>query len=540
MEASLHQALSGAILVLKNRRVTTLKHVSRERTRCWLLSLPLLILLTLCFVIPAFATNLVLGIHMAIMFTPDQTTRHNAIDAMANIGAQIARDNVDWDVIEGTQGVYDWTLLDDTVNYYTIKGIDIILTFQGSPNWANGSTPFAVPDGSELLSNIDFETAGRGGADVFANWTESAGDGAIAQNGTIVHSGSYSCALTAGATANTLVSQTVTVVPGQMYRFHGLSTITAYGDPHARYAIYDVTHSAYLVPIKGTGYVDVFFRPVYEYFTAPAGCTSIRLELYCSATNGKVIYWDDVSIINILSSTFTTWKNNYATFISTVVNRYKDRVNKWEIGNEPNEYNNFWTPWPDIKQYTAWFNAAYDAIKTAQPTAQVCAGAICSLLYGSTEAISGVDWLQLLYTELDGNRLPDAVGLHPYCGDPAVHTDYVGNMDDIAAMRAVMTANSDTGPVWVTEFGWLGDTSPNRTLQATYLKEFVELLKSTYPYVTIACCFMGVDRPAGSYTYYGLFSYSGSTLTAKPAATTFWRILNRKDLTAIYSLLLDN
>ena len=58
--------------------------------------------------------------------------------------------------------------------------------------------------GGELLSNPGFETAGGGGADVWGSWTESAGDGALANEVAIVNSGSDAAKVTAGATTNTL------------------------------------------------------------------------------------------------------------------------------------------------------------------------------------------------------------------------------------------------------------------------------------------------------------------------------------------------
>ena len=40
-----------------------------------------------------------------------------------------------------------------------------------------------------LLLNPGFETAGGGGADIWANWTEAAGDGALANEVVVIHEG---------------------------------------------------------------------------------------------------------------------------------------------------------------------------------------------------------------------------------------------------------------------------------------------------------------------------------------------------------------
>jgi hypothetical protein len=55
------------------------------------------------------------------------------------------------------------------------------------------------------VDNHDFETAGGGGADVFSDWTESAGDGAIADGTTEAYRGDACLKLTSGATSNTTI-----------------------------------------------------------------------------------------------------------------------------------------------------------------------------------------------------------------------------------------------------------------------------------------------------------------------------------------------
>src|SRR5574337_529672 len=69
---------------------------------------------------------------------------------------------------------------------------------------------------TELLYNTGFETAGAGGADVFANWSEFAGTGVIADEGVVVHAGSHAAKLTAGTTRNTTLNQFINVLPGQV------------------------------------------------------------------------------------------------------------------------------------------------------------------------------------------------------------------------------------------------------------------------------------------------------------------------------------
>lgn len=145
------------------------------------------------------------------------------------------------------------------------------------------------------VENPGFETAGAGGADVFASWTETAGDGAIADEGTLVNAGSHACKLTAGTTANTKVHQaSITVIAGVRYtpKFHTRGDGTYAG----QYGIYDVTNGADIVAIKTTGVTGTSFTLVSQSLTAPAGCTEIRIDLWCPSTNGGAAYYDTVSI----------------------------------------------------------------------------------------------------------------------------------------------------------------------------------------------------------------------------------------------------
>src|SRR3972149_11511009 len=84
------------------------------------------------------------------------------------------------------------------------------------PLWeASGSVAYdySIVD----ILNGGFETAGAGGADVWATWDETAGDGALSNETTIVHGGSDAAKITAGSTANTKVANTITVRPGIEY-----------------------------------------------------------------------------------------------------------------------------------------------------------------------------------------------------------------------------------------------------------------------------------------------------------------------------------
>uniref|UniRef100_A0A6M3J8S3 CBM-cenC domain-containing protein n=1 Tax=viral metagenome TaxID=1070528 RepID=A0A6M3J8S3_9ZZZZ len=183
---------------------------------------------------------------------------------------------------------------------------DVPATNLAGPNNGTLTSPLTIDRGgalvvtdtyatTEMAGNVGFETAGAGDPDFFGTWTESAGNGAIADEGTLVDAGTHAAKLTAGATANTFVNQNITVIPGLSYQF----TFKTRGDGTygGRYGIYDVTHSQWITAltataVSGTSYTTVTASVV----AAPAACVSMGIYLYCPTTNTGIAYFDTVSL----------------------------------------------------------------------------------------------------------------------------------------------------------------------------------------------------------------------------------------------------
>ncbi len=70
---------------------------------------------------------------------------------------------------------------------------------------------------------------------------------------------------------------------GVEYRFNG-----NYGDGQ----IYDISNSLDIVAPVTTGVTGAAYAAVVKEFTAPAGCTSVQLQLWCSNTNTGITYYD--------------------------------------------------------------------------------------------------------------------------------------------------------------------------------------------------------------------------------------------------------
>ena len=191
----------------------------------------------------------------------------------------------------------------------TTAGKKATLFVERHPYWERTTTrifPNATPTaaaavaydytaGPELLSNIGFETAGGGGDDIWASWTEDDGDGALANETVFKNGGADACKMTAGATAATFVYQAaIPVIAGQQYTY----SFYARGDGTnaGRYDVYDETNAAYITSLTSTGVTAATYALVDASFTVPAGCATIRVLLRCPEANGGICYFDDTTL----------------------------------------------------------------------------------------------------------------------------------------------------------------------------------------------------------------------------------------------------
>lgn len=155
-------------------------------------------------------------------------------------------------------------------------------------------TAYMIMYGSypEMMVNGGFETVAAGPD--WGTWVETVGDGALADETVIVHSGTHSAKLTAGATANTKLDQTI-AVEESLYHLLG---IWARGDGtySGRYLIYDVTNGANIVAATSLAVVAAAWTLVPVSFAVPAHCASIRVDLMCPSTAAGIAYFDDVML----------------------------------------------------------------------------------------------------------------------------------------------------------------------------------------------------------------------------------------------------
>ncbi len=144
----------------------------------------------------------------------------------------------------------------------------------------------------DVLRNGDFESPGAGGADIWEWWTETASDGAIADETTIVHGGGHAAKLTAGPSVNARIYETsIPVLPNASI----VLTFWTRGDGAnaGRFAVYDETNAVWLRSLTSTGVTGATYTQVAYNITVPAACYSLRLDFWCPAVNGGYAYFDD-------------------------------------------------------------------------------------------------------------------------------------------------------------------------------------------------------------------------------------------------------
>ena len=160
---------------------------------------------------------------------------------------------------------------------------------------------------ANLLSNSTFEAGGTGGnfdggaeaddgtSDTFTSWTNSGvddGNGNKVEATATKQGGSYAVKISYG-TASCYTYQAATVVPGRRYKL----TFYSRGDGSVggRYAVYDVTGSAWITTATATGVTSTTYTLVTAYFVVPSNCISARIDFMSPSASG-VAYFDTASL----------------------------------------------------------------------------------------------------------------------------------------------------------------------------------------------------------------------------------------------------
>jgi hypothetical protein len=197
---------------------------------------------------------------------------------------------------------------------------------------------------------------------------------------------------------------------------------------------------------------------------------------------------------------------DYAAMIGYLSARFGDRVSAYEIWNEE-DASTFWTGAPNPAAYAALLKASYPAVKGGDPKATVVMGGLTGNDYPFLEGVYAAG----------GKGSFDAVGVHT---DTACNVlspyDFLRGSDNrmipdsflaYREVHAVMLANGDDKPIWMTEMSWRTTSATcsegvfagqkaagvSDSTQATYLEQAFHCLHEN-PYVQVALWFPLVDQ----------------------------------------------
>lgn len=191
-------------------------------------------------------------------------------------------------------GANDWYAGDAILN--TGKGGDGFIDLYSVSGLADASAfgPTIVGNvrgyPANLAANPGFEQAGVGGADIWYSWNEGAGSGALADEITLVHSGSHACKASY-VTGQASLYNVHQVTPSSTYIFSFWTRGDGFVD--GQYAIYDLSNFSYIISPASTGVSGTTYTQVVVKYTVPANCYSIKFELYSPTSSGDA-YFDDV------------------------------------------------------------------------------------------------------------------------------------------------------------------------------------------------------------------------------------------------------
>lgn len=136
----------------------------------------------------------------------------------------------------------------------------------------------------------------------------------------------------------------------------------------------------------------------------------------------------------VLFPKIDVWKD----YIRTVVSRYKDDIQTWEILNEPN-------CWATADEYFVYLKAAYEAAKEADPNCIIVGGGATSDWGGSPAS-----WTTRLL-ELDRTEHLDVLAIHLYSTTSPEKTQNIGTENIIAVLKTQTGEYGRDIPIWHTE-----------------------------------------------------------------------------------------
>ena len=212
----------------------------------------------------------------------------------------------------------------------------------------------------------------------------------------------------------------------------------------------------------------------------------------------------------------------YADFAAQVAKRYAGKVSAYEIWNEGNT-GTLWAPQPNPVAYTRMLQAAYPAIKAADPNATVVAGGFISVADYGNVAVNPVRYVQQMYAAgAKGNF--DAISFHPYQftlpftqGPTTGPYANISPRGQLALIHQTMVANGNGNKlIWASEYVEPTSVASEAT-QASYIQNFLNGW-SKISYAGPPFIYTTEDRNSASTSANDTFGLLRDDWSRKPAA----------------------
>jgi hypothetical protein len=178
--------------------------------------------------------------------------------------------------------------------------------------------------------------------------------------------------------------------------------------------------------------------------------------------------------------------NDWEAFVAAAVERYRGKVDAWQIWNEPNLPGSFSG---SVAEYTELVKVAWQAAKRVNPDCRIVACGPAGVKVGANQPgdTKGSVFLQGFYAN-GGKDFCDVIAIHSYQYNAVPDFSEWWLTEDLRETRRIMAESGDAQkPVWITEIGW--STYQDGTYSVTEEEQARILLK-----VFTTACDLGIGK----------------------------------------------
>ena len=186
-----------------------------------------------------------------------------------------------------------------------------------------------------------------------------------------------------------------------------------------------------------------------------------RINLYVIFTGGKFDYQTGIKSTRYTVEGQYPPLDTWSRHLKTVAERYKGRVNEYQIWNEP-ETPGYFQPF-DPKAYVDLLKVSYKALKEVDPKITVGLGGFCAALTGDMRnktSLKQTDnaWGAAQFYALNPQPYYDVVDIHRYSsGFPGQSWDW--HYSDMKEMKQYLASVGESAkPIWNSETGFVTGT----------------------------------------------------------------------------------